>query len=69
MENQNEKEHRRIEGNHNEEGLDSQANRMTRTPEENLYRMESELCNVRREMDKLRNAVKDKAVENLEKMI
>jgi len=34
MENQNEKERRRIEGNHNEEGLDSQANRMTRTPEE-----------------------------------
>ena len=49
--------------------MDSQANRMTRTLEENFYRMESELCNVRREMDKLRNAIKDKAVETLEKMI
>ena len=33
-------------------------------PEENLYRMESELYNMRRQMDKLRNMVKDKAMEN-----
>ena len=44
-------------------------NRKTRTPEENLSRMESELCNIRREMDKLRNAVKDRVVENLDRMI
>ena len=44
-------------------------NKRTRTPEENSFRMESELCNVRREMDKLRNAIKDKTVENLDRMI
>ena len=31
--------------------------------------MESELYNMRREMDELRNAVKDKAMENLDGMI
>ena len=44
-------------------------NRKTRTPEENLSRMESKLRNIRREMDELRNAVKDRAVENLDRMI
>ena len=39
-------------------------NRRMRTPEENLYRMESELHNMRRQMDKLRNMVIDKAMEN-----
>ena len=38
-------------------------------PEENSSRMESELCNMGREMDELRNAVKDRAVENLDGMI
>jgi len=31
--------------------------------------MESELRNIRREMDELRNAVKDRVVENLDRMI
>ena len=69
MENQNEEERQRIEENHNEEGSNSQMNRRTRTPEENSSRMESELRNMRREMDELKNAVKDKAVENLDGMI
>ena len=38
-------------------------------PEENSSRMESELRNMRKEMDELRNAVKDRAVENLDGMI
>ena len=38
-------------------------------PEENSSRMESELRNMRREMDELRNAVKDRAMENLGGMI
>ena len=33
---------------------------------ENMSRMESEICNMRREMDELRNVVKDRAVDNLE---
>ena len=37
--------------------------------EENLSKMKSELRNMRREMDELKNAVKDKAVENLDGMI
>lgn len=37
--------------------------------EENLSRMESELCNMRREMDELRSVVKEKAMENLDRMI
>ena len=44
-------------------------NRRMRTLEENSSKMESELHNMRREMDKLRNAVKDKAMENLDGMI
>ena len=36
---------------------------------ENLSRMESELRNMRREIDELRNAMKDKAMENLYGMI
>ena len=31
--------------------------------------MESELHNIKREMDKLKNAVKDNAVENMDRMI
>ena len=49
--------------------MDSQANRRTRTPEENFSKMERELSNMRRKMDKLRNVVKDRAVENLDRMI
>ena len=40
-----------------------------RTPVENSSKMESELYNMRREIDKLKNVVKDKAVENLDEMI
>ena len=36
--------------------------------EENSSRMESEFYSMRREMDELRNAVKDKTVENLDRM-
>ena len=68
--NQNEEEQpRRIEGNNNEEELDSQINRRIRTSEENSSKMENELCNMRREMDKLSNAMKDRAMENLDRMI
>ena len=38
-------------------------------PEENSSRMESELHNMRREMDELKNAIKDKVMENLDGMI
>ena len=41
----------------------------TRTLEENPSRVESELCDMKRETDKLRNAVKDKVVENLDEMM
>ena len=40
-----------------------------RALEENSSRMESMLCNMKREMDELRNAVKDRAIENLDGMI
>ena len=40
-----------------------------RTPEKNSSKMENELRNMMREMDELKNVVKDKAVENLDGMI
>ena len=40
-----------------------------RASKENLSRMESELHNMRREMDELRSVVKDKTFENLNGMI
>ena len=55
--------------NHNEEESNSQANRRDRTSRENSSRMENELCNVKKEMDELRNALKDKGGENLDGMI
>ena len=69
MENQNKEELRKIEGNHNKEGSDSQANRRIRTTKENSSRMKSMLHNIRREMDELRNAVKDRVIENLDGVI
>ena len=69
VKNQNEEERWKIEGNYNEEESNSQANRRARALEENSSIMESELCNMKREMDKLRNAVKDRVVENLDRMI
>ena len=58
-----------IEGNHNEEESNSQVNRRMKALEENSSKMESELRNMKREMDELRNAVKDRAIENLDGMI
>lgn len=66
LENQNKEKLQKIEGNHNEEGLASQVNRRTRTPKENSLRMESELHNMRCEMEELWNVVKDRAMENLD---
>ena len=40
-----------------------------RALEANLFRMESKLDNMKREMDEFRNAVKDRVVENLEGII
>ena len=37
--------------------------------EENSSKMDNELRKMRREMDELRNVVKDRAVENLDGMI
>ena len=69
VENQNEEERRKIEGNHNEEELDNQVNRRTRASEENSSSMESKLRNMRREVDELRNAVKDRVVDYLDEII
>ena len=40
-----------------------------RTLKENSSKVENELHNMRREMDKLNHAMKDKAMENLDGMI
>ena len=40
-----------------------------RASEVNSSRMESDLRNMKREMDELRNVVKDRVVENLDAMI
>lgn len=40
-----------------------------RALEENSSKMESELHSMRREMDELKSAVKEKALENLDRMI
>ena len=69
MENHNEDECRRIKGNFNEERSNNRANRRMRAPEENSSRMESELHSMRRKMDELRNAVKDRATDNLDGII
>ena len=49
--------------------MDSQANKRTITLEENSFRMEGELRNIRKEMGELKNAVKDRAIESLDGMI
>ena len=70
VENQNEEEQiGRLEGHNNEEESTSQANRRDMTSGEDSSRMENELCNMRKEMDKLRSAMKDKGEENLDGMI
>ena len=46
--------------NQNEEESNSQANNRDRTSGEDSFRMENELCNMRKEMDELKSAIKDK---------
>ena len=55
--------------NQNEEESNSQANRWDRTLGEDSTRVENELHNMRKEMDKLKSAMKDKGEENLDRMI
>ena len=68
MESQN-AEHRQTGENHNEEESNSQANRRDRTSGEDSSKMESELRNIRKEMDELKSATKDKGRENSDGMI
>ena len=62
-------EHQQTDENQNEEESNSQANRQDRTSGEDSTRMENELHNMRKEMDKLKSAMKDKGRENLDGMI
>ena len=55
--------------NQNEEESNSQANRRDRTSGEDSTRMENKLRNMRKEMDELKSAMKDKGRENLDGMI
>ena len=55
--------------NQNEEESDSQANRQDKTLGEDSTRVENELCNMRKEVDELKSAIKDKGGENLNGMI
>ena len=68
MESQNTEGRRTIE-NQNEDESNSQANRRDRTSREDSSRMENELRNMRKELDKLRSAMKDKGGENFDGMI
>ena len=68
MESQN-TEHRQTGENQNEEESNSQANRLDKTSGEDSSRMENELRNMRKEMDELKSAMKDKGCENLDGMI
>ena len=60
MESQN-AECQRIGENQNEEELNSQANMRNRTLGKGSSRMENEFHNMRKEMDELKSAMKDKA--------
>ena len=60
---------RRIDENQNEEESNSQANRRDKTLGEDSTRVENELRNMRKEMDELKSAMKDKGGENLDGMI
>ena len=55
--------------NQNEEELNSQANRRDKTSREDSTRVENELRKLRKEVDKLKSAMKDKGGENLDGMI
>ena len=68
MESQN-AERRQTGENQNEEESNSQANRRDRTSGEDSSKMESELRNIRKEMDELKSATKDKGRENSDGMI
>ena len=68
MESQNAKGQRTGE-NQNEEESNSQANKRDRTSREDSTRVENELCNIRKEMDELKSAMKDKGGENLDGVI
>ena len=68
MESQN-IERRQTCENQNEEESNSQANRWDRTVGEDSTRVENELHNMRKEVDKLKRAMKDKGGENLDGMI
>ena len=70
VKNQNEEEQlRRLEGHNNEEESNSQANRRDRISRKDSSQIENELRNMRKEMDELRSAMKDKGGENLDGMI
>ena len=70
VENQNEEEQlRRLKGHNNEEESNSQANKRDRTSGEDSSRMGNELCNMRKEIDELKDAIKDKGEENFDRMI
>ena len=68
MESQNAKGQRTGE-NQNEEESNSQANRRDGTLGEDSTEVENELRNMRKEMDELKSAMKDKGRENLDGMI
>ena len=68
MESQN-AERWQIGENQNEEESNSQANKQDRTSRGDSIRVENELCNMRKEMDKLKSVMKDKGGENLDGMI
>ena len=55
--------------NQNEKESNSQANKWDRTSGEDSTMVENELCNMRKEMDELKSAIKDKGGENLGGMI
>ena len=68
MKSQNAKR-RQTGGNQNDEESNSQANKRDKTVGEDSSRMENELRNMRKKMDELRSAIKDKGGENLDGMI
>ena len=62
-------EHRRTGENQNEEESNSQANRRDKTLGKVSTKVENELRNMRKEMNELKSAMKDKGGENLDGMI
>ena len=62
-------ERQRIGENQNKEESNSQANRQDKILGKDSTKMENELRNMRKEMDELKSAMKDKGQENLDGMI